>query len=166
MHRLQRVQWLAGTLETVFPFFEDPANLKRITPPWLGFDILDMSTPAIQQGTRITYRVRWLGLPLRWVTLIEAWEPPLRFVDVALVSPYCLWHHEHRFEPLPEGVLMHDTVQYRLPFGPAGDLIHRLMIRRQLEKIFDYRARVAAVLFAGGIVRTAPPQSQSPSDST
>jgi hypothetical protein len=34
---------------------------------------------------------------------------------------------------------MRDTVRYALPLGPIGELAHRLLVRRDLERIFDYR---------------------------
>lgn len=154
---LARSQWIPGELTAVFRFFEDPMNLARITPPWLGFEVRSMSTPGIQEGTTITYRVRWLGIPMRWVSLIAAWEPPYRFADTALVSPYAYWHHEHTFEATARGVLMRDHVTYRMPFGVLGSLAHALLVRRQLEGIFDYRARVVADLYSGGNILTEPP---------
>jgi hypothetical protein len=34
---------------------------------------------------------------------------------------------------------MRDVVEYREPFGPLGRLAHVLVVRRMLERIFDYR---------------------------
>ena len=76
---LKRSQWVSGDIASVFAFFEDPHNLSRITPPWLNFSIRFMSTPSIGKGTIITYRVAWMGIPMRWVTLIEEWEPGKRY---------------------------------------------------------------------------------------
>jgi hypothetical protein len=36
---------------------------------------------------------------------------------------------------------MTDTVRYALPYGPLGALAHRVLVRRDVEQIFDYRAR-------------------------
>jgi ligand-binding SRPBCC domain-containing protein len=54
-----------------------------------------------------------------------------------------MWHHTHDFEPAPggDGTLMRDTVRYALPLGPLGELAHRLVVRRDLERIFDFRER-------------------------
>ena len=43
---------------------------------------------------------------------------------------------------------MADHVDYALPFGPLGRLVHRLRVRRQLEQIFDYRRRAIDEIFA------------------
>ena len=34
---------------------------------------------------------------------------------------------------------MRDTVRYALPAGPLGEIAHRLLVRRDLERIFDFR---------------------------
>jgi ligand-binding SRPBCC domain-containing protein len=64
----------------------------------------------------------------------------VRFVDTQIRGPYALWHHTHEFEPDGDGTLMRDTVRYALPLGPLGALAHRGFVRRDVERIFDYRA--------------------------
>jgi len=144
-HTLRREQRLAGTPGEVFPFFADAGNLEAITPPWLGFRVVTPRPIAMREGALIEYRLRLHGLPISWLTRIEEWETDPthpRFVDVQLNGPYSLWHHTHEFRPHPDGgTLMTDTVRYALPFGPLGSLAHRVLVRRDLERIFDFRAR-------------------------
>jgi ligand-binding SRPBCC domain-containing protein len=152
IHVLHREQRLAGTPEEVFEFFGDAANLEAITPPPLAFEVITPRPIPMRVGTLIQYRLRVHGLRISWLTSIQAWEPPHRFVDTQLRGPYVLWHHTHTFAADGEdGTLMTDTVRYALPFGPLGELAHRLVVRRDLETIFDFRARaVPALLAAGG----------------
>ena len=139
---LRREQRLPGTPEEVFPFFAEAANLEAITPPWLGFHVVTPRPIEMRVGTLIEYRLRLHRLPISWLTRIEEWVPGERFVDVQLSGPYRLWHHTHEFRPHPGGgTLMTDTVRYALPFGPLGSLAHRVLVRRDLERIFDFRAR-------------------------
>ena len=140
-HLLEREQWLARPIEEVFAFFGDATNLEAITPGWLRFAVITPAPIPMGAGTRIDYRLRWRGLPLRWTTLIEAWEPPLRFVDTQLRGPYRLWHHSHTFEAYAGGTLIRDEVRYRLPLGRLGGALHRIGIRHDLEAIFDERAQ-------------------------
>jgi len=84
------------------------------------------------------------GLPVHWTTSITDWNPPFEFVDVQLKGPYRLWHHRHRFESLGDQTLMTDEVTYRLPFSWIGNAAHRLLVRGDLQRIFDYRAQVIA----------------------
>ena len=39
---------------------------------------------------------------------------------------------------------MRDTVRYALPFGPLGEIAHALFVRRDLQRIFDYRVSAVA----------------------
>ncbi len=150
-HTLERRQILAAPPGEVFAFFESPENLARITPPWLDFRILTPRPIHMKTGTVIDYTVRWLGVPVRWRTLITSYEPGRRFVDEQITGPYSLWHHTHEFEAGEGGTAMTDRVVYMMPFGPLGELAHELMVRRQLEEIFDYRAGVIGrILRPGG----------------
>ncbi len=152
-HTLRRHQWIPRPVDEVFQFFSDARNLEEITPPWLGFRILTPGPIRIAQGTRIRYRLRLHGIPLGWTTEIRQWKPLDRFVDVQLRGPYRLWHHTHRFVPKDGGTVMTDIVRYRLPLGIVGRLVHRLKVRRDLERIFDYRARHIRELFPDAAVR-------------
>ncbi len=155
---LEREQWIPRRIEEVFAFFADAKNLETITPPWLRFRILSPEPIAMQAGTLIVYRLRWHWLPLRWLTEITEWEPPWRFVDVQRRGPYALWHHTHEFEPHAGGTRMRDRVRYALPLGLLGALMHRLIVRRDLQAIFDYRARKVAEVLCdrGPLVNSRP----------
>lgn len=157
VHVLTREQTLPGSPDTVFPFFATARNLEAITPPWLGFRVLTPEPIEMAPGTLIDYRLRLHGIPLRWKTRIAEWEPGARFVDEQLSGPYALWHHTHEFSPAPadaagrERTRMRDTVRYALPLGPFGELAHRILVRRDLDRIFGFRAdEVARRLSAGG----------------
>ena len=142
----EREQHLPGSPEEVFAFFADARNLEAITPPLLRFRVVTPDPIEMRVGTFIQYRLRLHGVPVRWDTSIQAWDPPHRFVDVQVRGPYALWHHTHTFEPSGEGTLMRDLVRYAIPFGPLGALADRLLVRRDLDAIFDFRARAVTAL--------------------
>jgi ligand-binding SRPBCC domain-containing protein len=138
---VQVLRRLPGTPEDVFPFFGDAHNLEAITPPWLGFAVTTPRPIDMRAGTLIEYRLKLHGVPLNWRTTIAVWDPPHRFVDVQIRGPYTLWHHTHDFEPDGErGTIMRDTVRYALPLGVLGEVAHRVLVRRDLAAIFDFRA--------------------------
>ncbi len=138
-HLLQRQQLIPRPRSEVFAFFADAHNLEALTPPWLRFGLTGAGTVEMAPGTLIDYRMRVHGLPVRWLTRIEEWQPEERFVDRQLRGPYRLWHHTHTFQTHPEGTLMVDRVRYELPFGALGRLAHLGFVRRDLRRIFDYR---------------------------
>lgn len=142
VHTLKRVQRLPISLEKAWEFFSSPLNLKEITPPYMGFEV--KSDPAFLQkmyaGQVIAYTVRpLLGVSFFWMTEITHVADKQFFVDEQRVGPYAIWHHQHHFKVIPDGVEMTDLVHYKIPFGWLGDLANRLFVRRQLEAIFDYR---------------------------
>lgn len=135
---LHREMVVPVPLNDTFAFFSDAHNLDRITPPWVGFRILTPRPIAMHVGATIDYRIRVRGVPLRWRTRIIAWEPPHRFIDLQVKGPYRWWHHTHRFESCTGGTRVIDEVEYR---SPLPWLMHPLIVTRDVERIFDYRAR-------------------------
>jgi ligand-binding SRPBCC domain-containing protein len=139
VHVLERSQRLPGSPDEVFGFFADAHNLEAITPPFLGFQVVTPKPIDMHEGTLIEYRLKLHGIRLNWRTRIEVWEPGVRFVDRQLRGPYRLWHHTHTFEPDGEDTLMRDVVRYALPLGPLGAMARVALVRRDLDRIFDFR---------------------------
>jgi ligand-binding SRPBCC domain-containing protein len=151
---LEREQFLPIPVEEAWRFFSDPRNLARITPPELGFKIHGELGDRTHTGQRISYTVRpLLGIPVTWVTLIEDVDAPHRFVDSQLKGPYAYWHHLHTFEAVDGGTMMRDRVEYELPFGLLGEIMHRLVVKGKLRQIFDHRRVVLEGMFPGVVVR-------------
>jgi ligand-binding SRPBCC domain-containing protein len=140
IHVLERSQRVEVPVEQAFDFYVDALNLEPMTPPWLHFEVTTPGELRLQQGTLLDYKLRLHGVPVRWQTGIETWEPPLRFVDTQRKGPYSLWEHTHLFEKDGEtATIIHDRVRYAIPLGPLGELAHLLFVRRDLRRIFDYR---------------------------
>ena len=137
IREFQSELWLPLPPEELFPFFADAANLDALTPPWLNFRIVTPKPIVMRPGALIDYRLRVRGLPLRWRTRINAWEPPHRFEDEQLRGPYRQWIHEHTFEARDGGTLARDRVRYAVPFDW---LVHGWLVRPDIEKIFRHRS--------------------------
>lgn len=145
VHILERLQRVDLPIARAFEFYGDAHNLERITPPWLGFEVTTPGLIEMGVGTSIEYLLRLHRVPVRWRTRIEAWEPPRRFVDVQVKGPYSLWEHAHTFEEDGSGAtIIGDRVRYSIPFGPLGEIADRLLVRRDLRRIFDYRREAVA----------------------
>lgn len=132
-----------------FRVFEDPYNLVRITPPDLNLVVTNSEPVVIRKGAEIWYTIRVAGVPLKWKTVITEYQAPHFFVDEQVVGPYRLWRHRHTLEATPRGTVVKDRVEYALPFGWLGRLVHRFYVRRKLELIFAYRQAALARLLVG-----------------
>ena len=144
MSELVRSQFLPYPRDEVFRFFGEPRNLEAITPPWLRFRILSLPEGGLETGSRIDYALRLRGVPIRWRTRIAAWNPPHGFVDEQISGPYRLWVHTHTFDAIEGGTRVHDRVFYVVP---GGRLIEKLFVRRDLDRIFDFRAEAISRRF-------------------
>lgn len=152
-HLLESEVRLPRPIDEVFPFFADAQNLERLTPGFLRFRIVTPTPIRMQEGALIDYRLRVRGVPIRWRTRINVWDPPHRFVDEQIKGPYRLWLHEHTFEAAGDETICRDRVEYAVPFD---FLAHRLLVKRDVENIFAFRERVLRGLFP------APAGAQAP----
>ena len=126
----------------------DPKNLKTITPEYMGFTILLGADREMYPGQIIQYIVTpVLGIPTKWVTEITHVENKKYFVDEQRFGPYALWHHKHFLKEIPGGVEMEDIVDYKIPFGILGQLVHPIIVQPKLKEIFDYRQKKLIELF-------------------
>lgn len=144
--------WIGRPRPEVFTFFADPANLVRLTPPALDLRLLT-ATRTMTTGTVLDYRLRWLGVPLRWRAYVREYDPPFRFLDVQVQGPYARWEHRHRFLEEGGGTIVEDRVVYRLPLGALGRALHAGVVGRQLRAAWAYRGRRLGALL--GPVRPA-----------
>lgn len=141
-------QGLQRPRSEVFAFFADPSNLQALTPPWLHFEVLTQAPLPRGENAVFEYRLRVRGFPIRWRTLIEAYDEGARFVDRQISGPYALWHHTHLFEDLPDGgTRIIDRVRYRIGWGPFGRIVTALWVRKDIKRIFAYRKQALAERF-------------------
>jgi ligand-binding SRPBCC domain-containing protein len=134
-------------LETVFHFFSNAENLNRLTPPHLDFEILTPLPIQMAEGTLIDYQLKIYKIPIKWKTKIIAWEPPYRFIDAQLKGPYRKWIHEHKIEATDDRTKMTDTVEYAIPGGIFSPAINNLFVRRDIQKIFNFRESQLLTIF-------------------
>ena len=152
IRHLHREQFVPGAPARIWEFFATPHNLNELTPPGMSFEIIGDVAPRMYAGQMIEYRVGLLpGMKVRWLTEITHVREGEYFVDEQRCGPYKLWHHEHRFTPTPDGlgVQMADKITYDPGWGPLGGLADAFWIKRQLTRIFDYRALRVSARFAG-----------------
>ena len=149
MHQFIRKQFVKTDLQKCWDFFSSPANLKRITPSYMGFDVKTEVPTHMYEGLIIAYTVKpLLGIPVEWVTEITHVKDKSFFVDEQRKGPYTMWHHEHHFKEVDGGVEMTDIVSYILPMGVIGKMIHPFLVKPKLEEIFAYRFKIVDEVFA------------------
>lgn len=156
MHTLTRSQVVVRPLPEVFAFFSDAANLQALTPAFLNFRILTPMPIEMRPGAVIDYQISLFGIPQRWRTRITDWQPDVQFVDEQESGPYALWRHTHRFEPRGDSTIIHDTVDYKEPLGPLGQVAHVLFVKRTLDRVFDFRREATARLLEQPAATSVP----------
>jgi len=148
MHQFIRKQFVKTDLQTCWDFFSSPANLKRITPSYMGFDVKTEVPAQMYEGLIIAYTVKpLLGIPVEWVTEITHVKDKSFFVDEQRKGPYTMWHHEHHFKEVEGGVEMTDIVSYIIPLGFLGKIVQPFLVQPKLEEIFAYRFKIVKEVF-------------------
>lgn len=145
----QTKQFIPRSLEEVWEFISSPKNLKEITPAYMGFDIVSESpVDKMYTGIIIAYKVSpMFGIKMNWVTEITHVEELHYFIDEQRFGPYTFWHHKHFLKEVEGGVEMIDILLYKVPFGFIGNIANRLIIKKKLKEIFDYRFKKVEELF-------------------
>jgi ligand-binding SRPBCC domain-containing protein len=156
VYSIKTVQTIPANLDTAWDFFSSPANLKDITPDNLGFNIISKHHgQKMYAGQIIEYKVSpVLGIPIYWMTEITQVVAQQYFIDEQRFGPYSLWHHQHHFREVENGVEMTDIVHYKLPLAFLGDIAHALFVKQQLQTIFDFRFKKVEELFGNPKLKT------------
>lgn len=148
-YQLQTTQKIPATIDEVWDFISSPANLKKITPSYMGFDITSKNAgDKMYPGMIITYKVSPVFcIKMNWVTEITHVKEKEYFVDEQRSGPYSMWHHEHKIELIEGGVLMTDIVSYKPPLGVLGSIANKILIKNQLNEIFAFRENALNIIF-------------------
>ncbi len=148
MHKLQQEQILPITLEEAWNFFATPKNLNEVTPKDLVFEITSEVPNKMYEGLIITYKIKpMLNIPINWATEITHIKEMEFFVDEQRKGPYNIWHHEHHFKAVSNGVLMTDILHYDIGKSIFGWIAGKLFVHQQVKKIFSYRYKVLEEYF-------------------
>ncbi|MBQ4822570.1 SRPBCC family protein [Aquimarina sp. MMG016] len=148
IYTLKAKQNLPISVEDAWNFLSDPNNLKTITPDYMGFEILSGTDRGMYPGQIIQYIVTPVaGIKNKWVTEITHVRDKEYFVDEQRYGPYALWHHKHFIKEIPGGVEMEDIIDYKVPFGILGQLVHPILVKPKLKEIFQYREQKLIELF-------------------
>ncbi|MBL7837108.1 MAG: SRPBCC family protein, partial [Bacteroidetes bacterium] len=103
VYQIKTSQKLPISLEKAWDFLSSPYNLKTITPPHMGFNIINGVTENDKMfaGQIIVYKLSPLpGYKTEWVTEITHVKEGEYFIDEQRFGPYALWHHKHNLKSI------------------------------------------------------------------
>jgi len=148
MHKIEQSQQLPISIDTLWKFFLDPENLKKITPLDLSFQIKSGASASMYAGMIVIYSMKpFMGIPITWVMEITHVEEKKLFIDEQRDGPCSFWHHQHHFKTISNGVEMTDILHYKLPLGILGKLFNHLVVKSQMRNLFQYRNEKMQELF-------------------
>jgi ligand-binding SRPBCC domain-containing protein len=148
IYTLQKKQQLPISLDKAWEFLSNPKNLAIITPDYMSFEIISKIDRPLYTGQIIQYIVTpLLGVKTKWVSEITHIEEKKYFVDEQMYGPYTLWHHKHFVKEIEGGVELEDIIDYKVPLGILGQLVHPFLVKPKLEEIFNYRQEKLVALF-------------------
>ncbi|MGB3606775.1 SRPBCC family protein [Psychroserpens sp.] len=142
LYNLHQKQKLPITLDEAWSFLCNPANLSELTPSKMNMTIISGAEKSMYAGQVLQYNVTPLpGFKTKWVSEITQYENKKYFVDLQLFGPYAFWHHKHFVHEIEGGVEMEDIIDYKVPFGILGQLVHPFLVKPKLDEIFEFRRK-------------------------
>ena len=131
----------------VFATLSDATNVNRITPSWIRFRIITPMPVEMREGAVFDYALRIRCFPLRWRSEITEWLPPHSFADTQVRGPFAEWRDRHIFTEVDsQTTIVRAEVVYRVPGGAP---VHRLLVRRDLLRIYRHEQRMMHELLEG-----------------
>lgn len=139
MNYLEKSVLINCPVNTVFEFHSDTNNLIKITPEFIKVDILKIDLP-LKKDSRIVLSIRQYGIIRTvWKIRISDFEPFSLITDTQEDGPFRKWIHRHCFEETEGKTLMTDKIEYELPFGYLGKAANAVIVKRIIEKQFEFR---------------------------
>lgn len=141
IYTLHKKQKLPITVDQAWQFLCNPSNLEKLTPSEMNMKIISGSEKPMYAGQVLQYSVTPLaGFKTKWVSEITQYKHKEYFVDIQLYGPYAFWHHKHFVNEISGGVEIEDIIDYKVPLGFLGQLLHPILVKPKLESIFNYRS--------------------------
>jgi len=101
--------------------------------------VAGVTSGQIGLGETVTWKAKHFGITWKMTSTVSELDRPHRFVDEQLKGPFHRFHHVHEFEPIAEGTLMKDHIEFEAPLGPLGLIAERLVLGGYLPKLIVER---------------------------
>ncbi len=129
---------------TVFCWHARAGAFHRLSPPWESVQLV-AQTGGIEDGARVRLRLRAMGIPLYWDLEHSEYRFGEQFCDQQVRGPFKSWRHLHRFESAGSNqTRLVDRLAIELPVGALGRWVGRHFLRKQLQRLFQYRHDVTS----------------------
>ena len=106
--------------------------------------VAGVTSGLIGEGQEVTWRAKHFGFPLTMTSRVTHLDFPRSFTDEQVKGPFKAFRHVHEFEPTAAGSIMTDRVEFTAPLGVLGRGVERLILRRYLERLIQYRGSFLA----------------------
>jgi ligand-binding SRPBCC domain-containing protein len=132
-----------GTPQQVWDFHAEPGTFALLLPPFERTTILQLPE-NLEVGATVRTKTYIGPIPIPIHAVITESVRHHYFSDVMMSGPFAYWHHRHEFLPGPDpnSTLYLDTINYRVPLGPLGDLVRPFLVAPRLARVFEYRHQV------------------------
>ena len=158
---------IPAPLERVFALSTSVPLVRRT----LGFKPVEGVTDGcVEMGSRVLWKGWLFGLPQRHLTLITGFAAPhpgddgvrcAWFQDTQEAGRFATFRHDHHMRAENGGTLLQDEIRYSLPFGWAGALVARWIMRPFIAKTLRSRFRLLREVATGEEWRKYVPQPPS-----
>ena len=148
IYTFHRKQKLPITLNEAWEFLSNPKNLSTLTPKEMNFTIISNDDKPMYAGQVLQYSVTPIArIKAKWISEITHLVDGKYFVDLQLYGPYAFWHHKHFIHEIDGGIEMEDIIDYKVPLGILGQIVHPFLVKPKLEEIFRYRQKKLIEIF-------------------
>ncbi len=135
----QEIELPVGPAEA-FQWHERPGALERLIPPWEKVKIIRQQG-GIEEGGIVELLTSAGPLRSRWLAEHSGYVFGEKFEDTQTSGPFARWYHQHLFRAHDGGSVLEDKVEYKLPLAAVSQLVFGGYVRKQIERMFDYRQR-------------------------
>ncbi|HEX2619762.1 MAG TPA: hypothetical protein VHL11_06435 [Phototrophicaceae bacterium] len=137
-HIFEKHTLMKTTMDKMLAFHADPKALRQLTPPPIFVQLHRNDRTGLTDG-EVEFTLWFTVIPIRWVARHQPGPIPTSFGDRMAKGPMAYWYHEHIFEQMSDGVVLHDRLTLAHQPGLPGILTRLMFDGLPLRILFFYR---------------------------
>nr|WP_320010506.1 TIGR01777 family oxidoreductase [uncultured Desulfobulbus sp.] len=126
------------TARELYDWHSRPGALERLIPPWEKTSVVKRQG-SIDPGGQVMLKLHAGPIPYAWHARHIENQPGVLFRDIQERGPFASWTHTHRFTDTPDGGLLEDEIEYRLPGHSLLPGFAGRQVEKTLQRVFAYR---------------------------